>query len=457
LVVPGFTMTIDVRGLSGVLSNFNFSGFINPGSTSVVHTWVGIPGSAYGFFSAIEDALFFTMDLGGHYQGLPATYAGFPASGNGTSLFKIGGNDPPTVSITGPASGSVYPVGAPVTFSGSFADEAGDTHTAQWTFDGVSQAGTVNESDGTVSAVHTFSAPGVYFVTLTVTDNQGASGTASTVDGLDAMVVIYDPDGGFVTGGGWIQSPAGAYVADPELTGKANFGFESKYRNGASSPSGQTEFQFKVASLNFHSTSYDWLVVAGARAQYKGSGNINGAGDYGFILTATDGNLLGGNPPDKFRIKIWDKASGDAVYDNQLGVADSTAPNTALGGGSIVIHKGSGAGSADLGPAFGDAGGTPLGFALHSGVPNPMKSSTQVAFDLPSRSRVRLAIYDLAGREVAVLANGELGAGRHAQVWNGRYQSGSAARPGLYFVRMEALTALGQQRLVATRKLTLAR
>jgi hypothetical protein len=47
-------------------------------------------------------------------------------------------------------------------------------------------------------------------------------------------------------------------------------------------PSGQTEFNFHVADLNFHSTSYQWLVLAGAQAKYKGSGTINGSGDYGF-------------------------------------------------------------------------------------------------------------------------------------------------------------------------------
>jgi beta propeller repeat protein len=62
-------------------------------------------------------------------------------------------------------------------------------------------------------------------------------------------LVVYDPTGGFVTGGGWIDSPEGAYVPNPSLTGKANFGFISKYKKGASEPTGQTEFQFRVADL----------------------------------------------------------------------------------------------------------------------------------------------------------------------------------------------------------------
>ncbi len=248
-------------------------------------------------------------------------------------------NQAPAVTITGPASGAIFAVGTPVNFTGLFADDAGDTHTAQWMFDNISQAGLVNEANGSVTATHTFMTAGVYLVKLTVTDQLGASGTANTVGGLTAMVVIYDTNGGWVTGGGWINSPAGAYAANPTLTGKANFGFVSKYERGASVPTGQTEFQFKMANLNFHSTSYDWLVVAGARAQYKGSGQINGSGNYAFMLTAIDGQLNGGGGIDKFRIKIWGKDNGGVIYDNQMGAGDSDDPATGLGGGSITIHR----------------------------------------------------------------------------------------------------------------------
>ena len=79
-------------------------------------------------------------------------------------------------------------------------------------------------------------------------------------------------------------------------------------------------------------------MVSGARGQYKGSGTVNNAGSYAFILTAIDGDVKGGGGVDKFRIKIWDKATGTGIYDNQLGASDSADPTTAIGGGSIVIH-----------------------------------------------------------------------------------------------------------------------
>jgi hypothetical protein len=146
-----------------------------------------------------------------------------------------------------------------------------------------------------------------------------------------------------VTGGGWIDSPEGACHFDActdTITGKANFGFVSKSKKGANVPTGETEFQFKAGNLNFHSESYQWLVVAGSKAKYKGEGTINGAGNYGFMLTAIGEKLTHSTDVDLFRIKIWDKDDSDAVvYDNKMGADDDADPTMAIGGGNIVIHK----------------------------------------------------------------------------------------------------------------------
>jgi hypothetical protein len=196
---------------------------------------------------------------------------------------------------------------------------------------------TVDWNDGATTGCtdsHVYASAGVYSPKVTLKDGDGGSTSR-----VFQYVVIYDAGAGFVTGGGWINSPAGAYVVNPSLVGKANFGFVSKYQKGANVPSGDTEFQFQAASFNFKSTVYEWLVIAGAKAQYKGSGTINGSGDYGFMLTAIDGSMKGGGGADTFRLKVWNKATGISIYDNQLGVSDTADPTTALGGGSIVIHN----------------------------------------------------------------------------------------------------------------------
>lgn len=251
-------------------------------------------------------------------------------------------NSPPVATITEPASGAVYSVGVPVTFHGTFTDLDGlDEHTAAWTLtspDAVERPiATITEvnGSGTVTATHTFSRPGIYQVMLEVTDRAGVTSTTSTVDGLEAFVVIFDA--GHVAGGGWIDSPAGAYRPDPDLSGRATFGFVAQYAKGAQVPSGRTQFQFQAGSLRFESASYDWLVVAGSRAKLKGTGTIAGNGDYAFMLSAIDAEERTGEV-DRFRIRIWDKSTEEEIYDNEGG-SDTADPSTAIGGGSIVIRR----------------------------------------------------------------------------------------------------------------------
>ena len=192
-----------------------------------------------------------------------------------------------------------------------------------------------SEGIGTITATHMYENAGVYSIELEVVEGDGTAVTKTI------MVVVYDPSAGFVTGGGWINSPAGAYTPDPDLVGIATFGFVSKYKKGADVPTGNTVFQFHVVDMIFKSSSYDWLVIAGARAQFKGEGTINGVSGYRFLLTAIDGALPGGSGVDKFRIKIWRISDGQIIYDNKLGESDDidqTDPQE-IGGGSIVIHK----------------------------------------------------------------------------------------------------------------------
>jgi len=216
-----------------------------------------------------------------------------------------------------------------------------------------------------------------------------------------------------------------------------------------------TEFQFKVAELNFHSTSYDWLVISGAKAQYKGSGALNGTGDYSFILTCTDGQINGGGGADKFRMKIRNKTTGDVIYDNQMGASDTSAATTVIGGGSIVIQSSSGNKSASVEGATiaSTAAAIPLQFSLAQNAPNPFSDGTQIGFTLPERSHVRLTVFDVAGREIVSLADGAWDAGVHTVRWSGQSRAGSAARGGVYFVRIVAESVTGNQRYASLKKM----
>jgi len=255
----------------------------------------------------------------------------------GLNLNSAPPNQPPVV---GAIAAPVAPVqvNTTITASASFTDPGTlDTHTAVFDWgDGTSSAATVTEASGSGSASgsHIYAAAGVYTVTLTVTDNEGAAAQS-----VFEFVVVFDPEAGFVTGSGSINSPAGAYLPDASLSGRATFGFVSSYQKGATVPSGNTHFQFHAGDFRFKSTAYDWLVIAGPQAKFKGSGTVNGAGDFGFMLSAVDGDVNGGGGTDRFRIKIWDKGTGGVIYDNQTGTADDAAATTVIEGGNIVIHK----------------------------------------------------------------------------------------------------------------------
>jgi uncharacterized repeat protein (TIGR01451 family) len=153
-------------------------------------------------------------------------------------------------------------------------------------------------------------------------------------------VVFYDPNGGFVTGGGYINHEQGTTnPAAPGVVGKDNFGFNAKYpKNNPTIPTGETEFQCKVCLINFHSTAYEWLVITrlsstSVKAQYQGTGTINGASGYGFIVTVIDGGQT-----DTARIRIWNKTTNVTVYDNEYPKPDNADPTTVTAGGNIVVH-----------------------------------------------------------------------------------------------------------------------
>ena len=102
------------------------------------------------------------------------------------------------------------------------------------------------------------------------------------------------------------------------MAGKTNFGFFSKYKKGATVPTGETEFRFKVADLNFHSTEYEWLVVAGPRAQSKGSGTINGAGDSGSCSPPSTGRSTAAERSASIFIAACPGRRSDTVHPSSI-------------------------------------------------------------------------------------------------------------------------------------------
>jgi len=273
----------------------------------------------------------------GHLQGCAISEIGFiECWGEQSVTTQYWGNVAPVV--TGLLlPGEPIPAGGLAEVSATFTDDdLVDVHTALFEWgDGSSSPGAVLQEPvpgipGIAEGAHVYDLPGVYTVSVTITDTDGLSDSRdSSQEATYQYLVVYDPSAGFVTGGGWIVSPEGAYQPDPALTGKATFGFVSKYVKTKTVPVGNTEFRFKAGGLNFRSSSYEWLVVTGSDfARFKGTGTINGEGEYKFMIWAGDGD------PDTFRIKIWEEVGEveSIVYDNGM--------DQEIGGGSIVVHTG---------------------------------------------------------------------------------------------------------------------
>jgi hypothetical protein len=76
-------------------------------------------------------------------------------------------------------------------------------------------------------------------------------------------------------------------------------------------------------------------------------------------------------------------------------------------------------------------GALPTDFVLHGNYPNPFNATTTISFTLSSHSEVDLAVYDVLGRRVAQLVDGQLIAGDHRVAWNA-----DGVSSGLYFYRL---------------------
>lgn len=77
--------------------------------------------------------------------------------------------------------------------------------------------------------------------------------------------------------------------------------------------------------------------------------------------------------------------------------------------------------------------------ALHPSYPNPFGAATAIRFDLPRPETVQLRVYDVSGRLVISLLDGErMPPGRHETLWDGHDAGGRAVPPGVYFYRLDA-------------------
>lgn len=104
-----------------------------------------------------------------------------------------------------------------------------------------------------------------------------------------------------------------------------------------------------------------------------------------------------------------------------------------------------------VGPTLDAPEGRPATISL-SAAPNPARGPVRVTLALPTAERqVRVSVHDVAGRELAVLADGPVAAGRHEWHWDGSDARGNRAAPGLYLIRASAGERVRSSRVVLSR------
>jgi hypothetical protein len=90
----------------------------------------------------------------------------------------------------------------------------------------------------------------------------------------------------------------------------------------------------------------------------------------------------------------------------------------------------------------------PEEFELSDAYPNPFNSSVNIPFALPSESHVKITIYDILGRQTAVLVDQNISAGKHSVHWNGRSMNDITSPSGIYFLRMVAGSFTQTQKII---------
>lgn len=151
-------------------------------------------------------------------------------------------------------------------------------------------------------------------------------------------------------------------------------------------------------------------------------GAVEAAGSHGLRATVAEAGVVGASAAGNVRLSagFWMPAAGVATSVSPL------PPET---------------------PAF----ESPAANRLYAPSPNPVAGAALLHFTLAGESAARLALYDVTGRRVRLLAEGRRPAGRHQVAWDGRDDAGRRVASGIYFLRLEADSWSAGERLLVIR------
>jgi hypothetical protein len=277
--------------------------------------------------------------------------------------------------------------------------------------------------------------------------------------GGDAMFeeVVLSPDGTIATHfpeeGYPLREPSYFRNLDPPRPERNLLGVAFRYDN-----------YFTFAPYEVTDAGHHLFAGTGvANGELIGADGFNGGAsgwelDTSIAGHAPDGTIVGawrdddrGAPPDNIELLARGTNFGE---DGAFG-ADMTYYTTPAGGFVFSVGSISFGGSLVVDPVLqqivrnamdeaerlagaSHAGAAPRVFVLGPNQPNPFGTWTAIPYRLPERSRVRLRVFDLEGREIVRLVDDVQAAGEHSAIWDGRLLSGMTAAAGVYLYRLES-------------------
>lgn len=351
-------------------------------------------------------------------------YAGF---GMVDAAAAVGGV---TVPVAPVANFSATPLTGAAPLAVVFTDLSTNTPTS-WSW---------NFGDGGTSTLkspaHTYAAAGTYTVTLTATNSAGSDGetktgyiivttssgtwTTITSDNFETGMGSYK-DGGIdmLRYTGTVNAHQGAAAANiQDNSGTKSSFYHTTGKNVTGYSNLEVSFWFKAVGMetgeDFWVQYYDgsaWRTVA----TYKSGTDFVNSTFYNKTVTIPRSSYAYPTAA-KLRFMCDASADDDDVYIDEIVFRGYTATLAAAPADEAAADK-----------------ALPAPFALGQNRPNPFNPSTTFEFSLPAASRVLVRVFDLKGREVATLADGQYGAGSHSVRWDA-----TEFASGTYFYRIDA-------------------
>ncbi|MBD3336737.1 MAG: hypothetical protein GF355_14590, partial [Candidatus Eisenbacteria bacterium] len=296
--------------------------------------------------------------------------------------------------------------------------------------------------------------------------------------GRDGFVASYNPSGVNIwsrglggDGNDAVRSvavdPAGNVVIAGEFEGTVDFGGGGLVSAG--------EYDAVLAKYTI-SGAHIWSQRFGDSDSDRGRsvdvdevGSILLAGEFSDFIDLGGGPLMSTSGDDVFLAKfdgsgthIWSERFGDFGAD-QIGGAVFVDPETLflgggyrystdLGGGTLTSTGGYDMFLAKLGGSSSgiddEDAGSLAPWSAGSVRPNPSRGMISVHCDRPTAGHTSVGIYDVAGRRVRAILEGELGAGAHEIVWDGTDDSGRRVPAGSYMLRIDSGEGVTSRRIV---------